>query len=190
MVPREAWAGTPNEQGVVPVYVEIDPATIDWDLLNRGHQIETGPGLGSLEEEREEYVRKQRKDPPKRPPWDYPATPPRPIRHPFRTQEEEEFGFQSLPISFQEETAAEEGVEMPILFYHQPIDPEVIATYVHAPEAPEMTLSDVYDVVHCRGRWERLKSEGYPCPGGDPLTAEHVARAVQFLLSQGFKPLP
>lgn len=39
MVPDRAWLAPPNENGVVPVYVEIDPDTIDWDLLNRGHQI-------------------------------------------------------------------------------------------------------------------------------------------------------
>lgn len=39
MVPKEAWLEPPGRHGVVPVYVEIDPDTIDWDLLNRGHQI-------------------------------------------------------------------------------------------------------------------------------------------------------
>lgn len=39
MVPERAWLAPPNKHGVVPVYVEIDPDTIDWDLLNRGHQI-------------------------------------------------------------------------------------------------------------------------------------------------------
>lgn len=39
MVPEEAWLGPPNENGVVAVYVEIDPDTIDWEQLNRGHQI-------------------------------------------------------------------------------------------------------------------------------------------------------
>lgn len=41
MVPGKAWLAPPNEDGVVPVNVEIDPETIDWDLLNRGHQIRT-----------------------------------------------------------------------------------------------------------------------------------------------------
>ena len=40
MVPERAWLVPPNKFGVVPVYVEIDPETIDWDLLNRGHQIQ------------------------------------------------------------------------------------------------------------------------------------------------------
>lgn len=39
MVPEESWLEPPNKNGVVPVYIEIDPETIDWDLLNRGHQI-------------------------------------------------------------------------------------------------------------------------------------------------------
>lgn len=40
MVPKQAWLEEPDpETGVVPVYVEIDPDTIDWELLNRGHQI-------------------------------------------------------------------------------------------------------------------------------------------------------
>jgi hypothetical protein len=39
MVPKEAWLEPPGRHGVVPVYVEIDPDTIDWNLLNRGHQI-------------------------------------------------------------------------------------------------------------------------------------------------------
>lgn len=41
MVPKEAWVTPPNEYGIVPVYVEIDPETVDWNLLNRGHQIRT-----------------------------------------------------------------------------------------------------------------------------------------------------
>src|SRR5579871_1325649 len=41
MVPERAWLSPPNKYGVVPVHAEIDPATIDWDLLNRGHQIRT-----------------------------------------------------------------------------------------------------------------------------------------------------
>lgn len=35
MVPRLAWIGQPNENGVVAVFAEIDPATVDWVLLNR-----------------------------------------------------------------------------------------------------------------------------------------------------------
>jgi hypothetical protein len=35
MVPEEAWIEPPDpESETVPVYVEIDPNTIDWDLLN------------------------------------------------------------------------------------------------------------------------------------------------------------
>lgn len=45
MVPERAWLGPPNENGVVPVYVEIDSETIDWELLNRGHQIRVKRGL-------------------------------------------------------------------------------------------------------------------------------------------------
>jgi hypothetical protein len=45
MVPKEAWLGPPNENGVVAVYGEIDPDTIDWDLLNRGHQIRVKGGF-------------------------------------------------------------------------------------------------------------------------------------------------
>lgn len=41
MVPEKSWAGRPNENGVVAVYLEIDPETIDWELLNRGYQIRT-----------------------------------------------------------------------------------------------------------------------------------------------------
>jgi hypothetical protein len=41
MVPEEAWLDKPNEYGVVPVYLEIDPDTVDWNLLNRGHQFMT-----------------------------------------------------------------------------------------------------------------------------------------------------
>jgi hypothetical protein len=51
MVPEDAWAGPVNENNVVPVFVEIDPGTIDWELLNRGHQIrvrrEGGPSMGA-----------------------------------------------------------------------------------------------------------------------------------------------
>jgi len=39
MVPEEAWLGPPNENGVVQVHLEIDPETVDWEQLNRGHQI-------------------------------------------------------------------------------------------------------------------------------------------------------
>src|SRR4029077_9692735 len=39
IVPERAWLTPPNKHGVVPVHVEIDPDTIDWDQLNRGHQI-------------------------------------------------------------------------------------------------------------------------------------------------------
>jgi len=41
MVPERAWLAPPNKYGVVPVHAEIDPDTVDWDLLNRGHQIRT-----------------------------------------------------------------------------------------------------------------------------------------------------
>lgn len=40
MVPKSAWLEPPNVNGVVPVHVEIDPETVDWDLLNRGRQIQ------------------------------------------------------------------------------------------------------------------------------------------------------
>jgi hypothetical protein len=40
MVPKRTWIEPPNEYGVVSVYLEIDPETVDWDLLNRGHQIQ------------------------------------------------------------------------------------------------------------------------------------------------------
>jgi hypothetical protein len=39
MVPKRAWIGPPSEFGVIAVNVEIDPDTIDWKSLNRGHQI-------------------------------------------------------------------------------------------------------------------------------------------------------
>lgn len=45
MVPERAWASPPNENGIVPVYVEIDPVTIDWEQLNRGHQIRVRSGF-------------------------------------------------------------------------------------------------------------------------------------------------
>lgn len=45
MVPKKAWLNEPNQFGVVPVHVEIDPDTIDWDLLNRGYQIRAPRGL-------------------------------------------------------------------------------------------------------------------------------------------------
>lgn len=35
MVPQRTWTGPPNSSGVVAVYAEIDPATVDWALLNR-----------------------------------------------------------------------------------------------------------------------------------------------------------
>lgn len=44
MVPERTWLGPPNENGVVAVYAEIDPATVDWDQLNRGHQIRVPRG--------------------------------------------------------------------------------------------------------------------------------------------------
>lgn len=44
MVPEQAWLAQPNAGGVVPVYVEIDPDTIDWEWLNRGHQIRVRRG--------------------------------------------------------------------------------------------------------------------------------------------------
>lgn len=45
IVPKEAWIGPINENGAVAVHVEIDPATIDWEWLNRGHQIRVKRGL-------------------------------------------------------------------------------------------------------------------------------------------------
>lgn len=45
IVPKEAWVDGVNENGVARVYVEINPDTIDWELLNRGHQIWTKRGL-------------------------------------------------------------------------------------------------------------------------------------------------
>lgn len=39
IVPETAWIGRPNERGMVAVYVEISPDSVDWELLNRGHQI-------------------------------------------------------------------------------------------------------------------------------------------------------
>jgi len=45
MVPKDAWTSEPNKAGVVSVNVGIDPETIDWDLLNRGHQIRVRRGL-------------------------------------------------------------------------------------------------------------------------------------------------
>lgn len=39
MIPQTAWIGVPNENGVVAAYVEISPESIDWEDLNRGHQI-------------------------------------------------------------------------------------------------------------------------------------------------------
>lgn len=44
MVPEKTWLGPPNENGVVSVYAEIDPETVDWVILNRGHQI-SGPNV-------------------------------------------------------------------------------------------------------------------------------------------------
>jgi hypothetical protein len=42
IVPQNAWLEEPNPvTGVVPVYVEIDPDTIDWKGLNEGYQIRT-----------------------------------------------------------------------------------------------------------------------------------------------------
>ena len=45
MVPQETWLAPPNEYGTVPVHLEIAPETIDWELLNRGHQIRGTSGL-------------------------------------------------------------------------------------------------------------------------------------------------
>jgi hypothetical protein len=45
MVPEDAWVGEPLPTGVVAVYLEIDPETIDWDILNRGKQIRVPRGL-------------------------------------------------------------------------------------------------------------------------------------------------
>jgi hypothetical protein len=42
MVPERTWLTPPNEHGVVPVYLEIDPETINWDVLNRGYQGRSG----------------------------------------------------------------------------------------------------------------------------------------------------
>lgn len=42
LVPERTWLGPPNEYGVVSVYAEIDPETVDWEILNRGHQIQGG----------------------------------------------------------------------------------------------------------------------------------------------------
>jgi hypothetical protein len=35
MVPSRTWIAPPNESGVVSVYAEIDPKTVDWDSLNK-----------------------------------------------------------------------------------------------------------------------------------------------------------
>lgn len=132
------------------------------------------------------------------PNWFNRAYGPKP-KHRFETLEQKEQREQLHKVSaqdvFREETAGEES-EMPVLFYqHSPMDPEILSTYVHTPEAPEMTLSDIYDVIHCRGRWSRLNEEGYPCrpdigPGSHPGSPQDIAKATQFLLSKGFKPLP
>jgi len=42
MVPEKAWITPPNANGVVPVYVEIDPRTIDWEMLNSGRLYQGG----------------------------------------------------------------------------------------------------------------------------------------------------
>lgn len=44
IVPKEAWIGPINQNGAVAVHVEVDPATIDWEWLNRGHQIRVKRG--------------------------------------------------------------------------------------------------------------------------------------------------
>ena len=44
MIPKEAWAEA-LKNGVVSVFLEIDPDTVDWDLLNRGHQIQVKGGF-------------------------------------------------------------------------------------------------------------------------------------------------
>jgi hypothetical protein len=44
MIPKSAWVGVPSENGVVAVYVEISPESVDWELLNRGHQIKVRRG--------------------------------------------------------------------------------------------------------------------------------------------------
>jgi hypothetical protein len=44
MVPQRTWLGPPNENGVVAVYAEIDPETVDWDQLNRGEKIRVPRG--------------------------------------------------------------------------------------------------------------------------------------------------
>lgn len=130
----------------------------------------------------------------KNPDW-YNRTYGRKPRIPYETIEQREAREQLQKISakdiFQEETAGEES-EMPVLFYqHSPLDPALLSTYVHTPDAPEITLSDIHDVLHCTGRWSRLKSEGYPCMQmhDPPATGEDIVRATQFLLSQGFKPM-
>lgn len=35
MVPKRTWIGPPNENGVVSVFAEVDPSTVDWAVLNR-----------------------------------------------------------------------------------------------------------------------------------------------------------
>lgn len=45
MVPKKTWVEPPNRDGVVSVYAEIDPETVDWDQLNRGKQIRVPKGL-------------------------------------------------------------------------------------------------------------------------------------------------
>ncbi len=45
MVPEDAWLSPPNKDGVVQVHLEIDPDTIDWEMLNRGQHM-LGPSMG------------------------------------------------------------------------------------------------------------------------------------------------
>lgn len=45
LVPEKAWLTPPNQHRVVEVYIEIDPDTIDWDVLNRGYQIRVHGGF-------------------------------------------------------------------------------------------------------------------------------------------------
>lgn len=45
MVPDEAFIGEINPNGVGQVWAQIDPQDIDWDQLNRGHQIRIKGGF-------------------------------------------------------------------------------------------------------------------------------------------------
>lgn len=39
MVPERAWSTKPTKVGIVQVWLEIDPDDVDWEILNRGHQV-------------------------------------------------------------------------------------------------------------------------------------------------------